>query len=105
MGAACAPSGIAQLYTASRILGSKVWARRRRAASKGGYAPPLFSMLDTNFREVISLLNNSFVPDSGFRFAIKNAHSGAFPAQSKTVSRPNTAFVNSLWGSRKSAAR
>ena len=58
------------------------------------------------FLELYSLLKNSFVPDSGSRFAIKNAHSaGAFPAQSETVSRPNTDFVNSLWGSRKSAAR
>ncbi len=57
------------------------------------------------FLELYSLLKNSFVADSGSRFAIKNAHSGAFPAQSETVSRSNTDFVNSLRGSRKSAAR
>jgi hypothetical protein len=71
----------------------------------GSIRAGLYRIVDMDFREFHSLLKNSFVPDSGSWFAIKNAHSGAFPAQSETVSRPNIDFVNSLWGSRKSAAR
>jgi hypothetical protein len=36
------------------------------------------------------VLKNSFDPDSGSRFDIKNAHSGAFRARSETISRHNT---------------
>jgi hypothetical protein len=42
------------------------------------------------------VLKNSFVPDSGSEFDIKNAHSGAFHAQFGTVNRPNTDLFNSL---------
>ncbi len=57
--------------------------------------------VEKGFREDARLLKNSFVPDSGPRFDVKNAHSEAFRAQFGTVNRPNTDFFNSLTPSRK----
>jgi hypothetical protein len=49
--AAYAASEIAHLYAASSHWWSRVWADAHRSASKGGYAPTLFTMSDTNVRE------------------------------------------------------
>jgi hypothetical protein len=48
---ACRLRAITQRYAASPLVWSRVWAHGHRAALKGGYAPTLFTMSDTDVRE------------------------------------------------------